>query len=158
MLFAHERGYVSPEYARSGKLTEKADVYSFGLVVLEIVSGRKVVDNNFEADEDNLLDWTWALYEKEQQLQIVDTRMQKTRDGSGANVSMQVNLGEVIRVVHVALLCTQLQPQARPSMSEVHSMLCGQLEILHLPSRTSQPSAQLKESYNADPSSQVEPR
>lgn len=62
MLFAHERGYLSPEYARSGKLTEKADVYSFGLVILEIVSGRKVVDNNFEADEDNLLDWVSLTY------------------------------------------------------------------------------------------------
>eukprot|EP00250_Pteridium_aquilinum_P021982 c25274_g1_i2 orf=3-227(-) len=75
MLFVCERGYLAPEYAISGQLTEKADIYSFGLVALEIVSGRRVVENKFKTDKENLLEWTWGLYEKQQQLQIVDKRM-----------------------------------------------------------------------------------
>ncbi|KAI5061748.1 hypothetical protein GOP47_0024253 [Adiantum capillus-veneris] len=104
------------------------------MVMLEIVSSKRVVDDEFDGDEDNLLDYAWALYEKEQLLQIVDKRLRKTPDSLGTDddVSLQVNVQEVIRVVRVALLCTQLHPQARPSMSEVYSMLCGQLEILNL--------------------------
>eukprot|EP00250_Pteridium_aquilinum_P021983 c25274_g2_i1 orf=228-2339(-) len=180
--------YLSPEYATSGKLTEKADVYSFGLVALEIVSGRKAVENKSIMNKENLLEWTWELYENQQQLQIMDTRMQKTRDNLSTHVSMQVNVGEVIRVVHVALLCTQLRPQERPSMFEVYNMLSGQSEILRLPTKpitismlspidnrmhddtsgilssstmpsyTSEPSVPLMHSYDADAISQVEPR
>ncbi|KAI5061343.1 hypothetical protein GOP47_0023848 [Adiantum capillus-veneris] len=89
-------GYLSPEYARSGKLTEKADIYSFGMVMLEIVSSKRVVDDEFDGDEDNLLDYAWALYEKEQLLQIVDKRLRKTPDSLGTDddVSLQVNVQE----------------------------------------------------------------
>lgn len=66
---------------------------------------------------------TWELYEKQQQLTIMDKRMKNAGKSSSANLSIQVNVQEVVRVVHVALLCTQWQPQVRPSMSDVHDML-----------------------------------
>ncbi len=51
------RGYLSPEYATCGQLTQKLDVYSFGVLLLEIVSGRKVMDYNRPPNEINLCNW-----------------------------------------------------------------------------------------------------
>lgn len=50
-------GYCSPEYAQTGQLTTKSDVYSFGVVLLEIISGRRVIDNTKPTDEENLVSW-----------------------------------------------------------------------------------------------------
>ncbi|CAI9783904.1 unnamed protein product [Fraxinus pennsylvanica] len=51
-------GYCAPEYAHTGKLTKKSDVYSFGVVFLEIISGRRAIDNMKPAEEQNLVAWT----------------------------------------------------------------------------------------------------
>jgi serine/threonine protein kinase len=50
-------GYCSPEYAATGKLTSKSDIYSFGVVFLEIITGRRVIDTAREPEERNLIDW-----------------------------------------------------------------------------------------------------
>lgn len=50
-------GYCAPEYARTGQLTTKSDVYSFGVVLLEIISGRRAIDNSKPLDEENLVAW-----------------------------------------------------------------------------------------------------
>lgn len=159
-------GYLAPEYAINGQLTERADVYSFGLVALEIVSGRKVIDYRLELDKQHLLEWTWALYERQQQVQIADAKLRNTG---------MVNGGEVSRVVHVALLCTQTRAQARPTMSQVHTMLCSQSDILELPTKPTIVSPNHEQSstsrsvrnssdrpqtaaFNGDPISEVEPR
>ncbi|GLJ22411.1 hypothetical protein SUGI_0421870 [Cryptomeria japonica] len=55
-------GYMAPEYAMRGSLSVKADVYSFGVLVLEIVSGRKNTDLNHPQEMQNLLEWAWRLY------------------------------------------------------------------------------------------------
>lgn len=51
--------YLAPEYASSGKLTDKSDVYSYGIVLLELITGRRPVD--ISSDEDSLVDWVRAL-------------------------------------------------------------------------------------------------
>ena len=51
------RGYMAPEYLAHGQLTEKADVYSFGVVFLEIITGRRVIDNSLPSEEQNLVVW-----------------------------------------------------------------------------------------------------
>jgi serine/threonine protein kinase len=53
----HCRGYMSPEYATQGQLSEKVDVYSFGVLVLEIVTGRKNIDSSLPPDEIYILAW-----------------------------------------------------------------------------------------------------
>ena len=58
-LFDFSRGYMAPEYAAQGKLTEKADTYSFGVVVLEILSGRKSIDLKQPPDMQYLLQWVF---------------------------------------------------------------------------------------------------
>ncbi|GLJ51904.1 hypothetical protein SUGI_1102620 [Cryptomeria japonica] len=61
-------GYTAPEYCNRGQLTEKADTYSFGVVVLEIISGRKSIDLKQPPDMEYLLQWVWSLYEDDKVL------------------------------------------------------------------------------------------
>ncbi|GLU14096.1 hypothetical protein SLE2022_306850 [Rubroshorea leprosula] len=56
-------GYLAPEYAMRDHLTEKADVFGFGVVALEILSGRPNSDNSHDNDKINLLKWAWTMYE-----------------------------------------------------------------------------------------------
>nr|XP_025881681.1 probable LRR receptor-like serine/threonine-protein kinase At1g56130 isoform X2 [Oryza sativa Japonica Group] len=110
-------GYLAPEYAMRGRLTEKADVFAFGVVALETVAGRSNIDNSLEESKVNLFGWAWSLYEKEQALEIVDPRIKEfSRD-------------EALRVIHVALMCTQGSPHQRPPMSKVVAMLTGDVEV-----------------------------
>ncbi|GFP94968.1 probable LRR receptor-like serine/threonine-protein kinase at1g29720 [Phtheirospermum japonicum] len=65
-------GYSAPEYAIRGKLTPKADIYSFGVLLLEIVSGKCNTNKRSPAEEQNLLERAWTLYEREMLIQLVD--------------------------------------------------------------------------------------
>ncbi|KAH9290253.1 hypothetical protein KI387_034370, partial [Taxus chinensis] len=69
-------GYTAPEYATLGQLSEKADVYSYGVVVLEIISGRKWMDTRLEEPMQLLLQWVWGLYESDQVLDMVDSKLE----------------------------------------------------------------------------------
>ncbi|XP_028078446.1 probable LRR receptor-like serine/threonine-protein kinase At1g56140 isoform X4 [Camellia sinensis] len=116
-------GYLAPEYAMRGHLTEKADVFGFGVVALEIVSGRLNSDSSLEDDKIYLLEWAWNLHENNHGVELVD-----------ANLS-EFNEEEVKRVIGVSLLCTQTSPTLRPSMSRVVAMLSGDIEVSDVTSR-----------------------
>lgn len=111
-------GYMAPEYAMRGYLTDKADVYSFGVVALEIVSGKS--NTNYRPKEEfvYLLDWAYVLQEQGSLLELVDPSL-------GSNYSEE----EVMRMLELALLCTNPSPTLRPSMSSVVSMLEGKIPI-----------------------------
>ncbi|KAL1556055.1 putative LRR receptor-like serine/threonine-protein kinase [Salvia divinorum] len=110
-------GYLAPEYAMRGHLTEKADVFGFGVVALEIISGRANSDPNQEEDRVYLLEWAWHCHENERDVELVDKELS------------EFNKEEARRVIEVALLCTQTSPVVRPSMSRAVAMLCGDAEI-----------------------------
>eukprot|EP01018_Ginkgo_biloba_P000739 Gb_01991 [translate_table: standard] len=110
-------GYMAPEYALQGHLTEKADVYSFGVVALEVVSGRIHTDMSMEEDRVYLLEWTWHLYEEKKLLDLVDVNLQSIYSEE-----------QVLRLIHVALLCTHESPTLRPTMSSIVGMLEGEIE------------------------------
>lgn len=120
-------GYTAPEYAVHGHLTQKADVYSYGVVVLEIVSGRKCVDASLPSPI--LLKWAWSLYEKNESMNLADPKMEL--QGTSENEEMQIR--QVLRVIHIAFLCVQGFSSQRPSMSNVLSMLSPDSEILLVP-------------------------
>lgn len=120
--FGGTMGYTAPEYVVHGQLTEKVDVYSYGMVVLEIVSGRKAVDRNLEEDIQILLQWVWNQYQNDQILDIVDPRLEG-----------QYPREQVSRVITVALLCSQGSSGLRPTMSQVLSMLTNNFEIVAQP-------------------------
>ncbi|GLJ51917.1 hypothetical protein SUGI_1103050 [Cryptomeria japonica] len=117
--FAGTLGYTAPEYAGQGKLTEKADTYSFGVVVLEILSGRKSIDLKQPPHMQYLLQWVWSLYEDNKVLEIVES--EKEMEG--------YNEEEVLRVINLALQCIQASVTHRPSMSEVVTRLLSTDEI-----------------------------
>ncbi|KAM3302728.1 hypothetical protein P3S67_017230 [Capsicum chacoense] len=117
------RGYLAPEYAMRGHLTEKADVFGFGVVALEIVSGRPNSDESLEEDKIYLLEWAWQLRENKHETELVD-----------ANLS-EFDVDEVKKVIMIALLCTQTSPGLRPSMSRVIAMLTGDAEVAAVTSR-----------------------
>ncbi|KAK9223456.1 hypothetical protein WN944_011899 [Citrus x changshan-huyou] len=110
-------GYLAPEYAMRGHLTEKADVFSFGVVALEIISGRANSDNSLDMEKIYLLEWAWNLHENNQSLGLVDLTLTEFNDK------------EALRVIGAALLCTQASPMMRPPMSRVVAMLTGDIEV-----------------------------
>ncbi|KAB1670776.1 hypothetical protein [Gossypium barbadense] len=111
-------GYMAPEYALHGHLTEKADVYSFGIVALEIVSGRCNTRIRPKQEPFILLEWALVLKENGNLLEFVDTR-----------IGSDCDKNEVMTMINVALLCTNPTASARPPMSSVVSMLEGKAEV-----------------------------
>ncbi|KAL1821385.1 hypothetical protein ACET3Z_016254 [Daucus carota] len=111
-------GYMAPEYAMRGYLTDKADVYSFGIVALEIVSGKSNTSYMPKDEFVSLLDWAYVLQEQGSLLEIVDPIL-------GTNYSKQ----EVISTLNIALLCSSQSASLRPAMSAVVSMLEGKRKV-----------------------------
>nr|XP_029117529.1 probable LRR receptor-like serine/threonine-protein kinase At1g56140 isoform X1 [Elaeis guineensis] len=110
-------GYLAPEYAMRGHLTEKADVFGFGVVALEVVSGRPNSDRSHEEERVYLLEWAWHLRENGREREMVDPSLSS------------FNQEEAIRIINVAFLCTQASPMLRPPMSRVVAMLAGDTEV-----------------------------
>ncbi|EFH68011.1 leucine-rich repeat family protein [Arabidopsis lyrata subsp. lyrata] len=111
-------GYMAPEYAMRGYLTDKADVYSFGVVCLEIVSGKS--NTNYRPKEEfiYLLDWAYVLQEQGSLLELMDPDL-------GTSFSKK----EAMRMLNIALLCTNPSPTLRPPMSSVVRMLEGKIKV-----------------------------
>jgi serine/threonine protein kinase len=103
-------GYLPPEsFQRKGGATAKSDVFSFGIVVLELTTGRRAVDLTYPDDQIFMLDWVRRMSD-EGKLKIAgDNRLQ---DGSYL-------LSEMSRMVHLGLLCSLHDPRSRPSMKWV---------------------------------------
>ncbi|XXG90298.1 hypothetical protein AAC387_Pa12g2103 [Persea americana] len=117
-LREESRGYMAPEFALRGYLTDKADVYSFGIVALEIVSGKS--NTNYKPKEEDcvyLLDWAYVLQERESLLELVDPEL-----GS------KFNKEEAIGMINIALLCTRTSSPLRPTMSSVNPQAKGTYE------------------------------
>ncbi|KAK9904389.1 hypothetical protein M0R45_000755 [Rubus argutus] len=115
-------GYMAPEYAMWGYLTDKADVYSFGILILEMVSGRCNI--TYRSKEEycfHLLDWAQILKEKGSLLDLIDPRL-----------GWEFNKEEVIISIKVALLCCNASAALRPAMSSVVSMLEGRTPVREL--------------------------
>ncbi|MQM01566.1 hypothetical protein Taro_034323 [Colocasia esculenta] len=105
-------GYMPPEYAMKGLFSTKSDVFSFGVLLLEILSGKKNTSIHDFGISRNLPGHAWELWREGRQLELVDPAM-------GNAVAEH----EFSRCVHVALLCVQENPGDRPTMLEIVSML-----------------------------------
>ncbi|KAI8004775.1 Receptor like protein kinase S.2 [Camellia lanceoleosa] len=125
-------GYLPPEsFQKRGVATAKSDVFSFGVVVLEVVSGRRAVDLTYPDDQIILLDWIRRLSDDGKLLQAGDARLP---DGS-------CWLSDMERLIHIGLLCTLHDPQSRPNMKWVVEALSGSIYggLPDLPSFKSHP-------------------
>lgn len=104
-------GYLAPEYALLGKLTKKADIYSFGVLMLEIISGRSCARSVWGLDMMALLEWTWQLRDENRLLDIVDPEL------------TVYPKNEALHFIKAALFCTQAAAHQRPNMKRVVEML-----------------------------------
>ncbi|KAJ0241208.1 Cysteine-rich receptor-like protein kinase 2 [Hirschfeldia incana] len=122
-------GYMAPEYLAHGQLTEKVDVYSFGVLVLEIVTGKQNTKSKMSDYSDSLITEAWKHFQSGELEEIYDPNL----DWQNQNDSLIIKK-EIVRVVQIGLLCTQEMASLRPSMSKVLHMLKNKEEVLPLPS------------------------
>ncbi|XP_061336550.1 probable LRR receptor-like serine/threonine-protein kinase At5g10290 [Gastrolobium bilobum] len=110
-------GHIAPEYLSTGKSSERTDVFGYGVMLLELVTGQRAIDFSRLEDEDDvlLLDHVKKLQREKKLDTIVDSNLDKN-----------YNIEEVEMITQVALLCTQASPEDRPAMSEVVRMLEGE--------------------------------
>ncbi|KAK7305730.1 hypothetical protein VNO77_43640 [Canavalia gladiata] len=101
-------GYAAPEYIATGHLTKKSDIYSFGVVLLEIMSGKRSLDKNRPTGEHNLVEWAKPLISKRKISQVMDTRIEG-----------QYSSREAMRVAHLAIQCLSVEQKVRPTIDEV---------------------------------------
>ncbi|XP_008809508.2 LRR receptor kinase BAK1-like [Phoenix dactylifera] len=126
-------GHIAPEYLSTGKSSEKTDVFGYGIMLLELITGQRAFDLARLANDDDvmLLDWVKGLLKEKRLEMLVDPDLQNEYVES-----------EVESLIQVALLCTQGSPMDRPKMSEVVRMLEGdglaerweewqQVEVVH---------------------------
>ncbi|XVF08098.1 hypothetical protein REPUB_Repub06bG0196600 [Reevesia pubescens] len=106
-------GYAAPEYLATGHLTAKSDIYSFGVVLLEMLSGRRAIDKNMPTGEHNLVEWAKPyLINKRRIFRVLDTRLQG-----------QYSMNQAQKAANLALQCLAVEPKFRPSMDEVVTAL-----------------------------------
>ncbi|XP_062189607.1 receptor-like serine/threonine-protein kinase SD1-8 isoform X2 [Phragmites australis] len=117
-------GYMSPEYAMDGVFSVKSDVFSFGVLVLEIVSGRKNRGMYSSGEQTSLLSHAWKLWREGNALALLDEAVA----GAGAH-----RVSEVLRCVQVGLLCVQERPEDRPHMAAVFLALGNPSAVLPQP-------------------------
>jgi len=116
-------GYIAPEYATYGQVSSKVDVFSFGVLVLEIVSGRRNIDPSFPIEQLCLTLWAQKMHARNETLGLVDKSLQDLTSNEEATIT---------RVVEVGLLCLHHVATRRPSMSDIVGMLIGNKELDHV--------------------------
>ncbi|XLR64894.1 hypothetical protein S83_015566 [Arachis hypogaea] len=108
-------GHIAPEYLSTGQSSEKTDVFGFGILLLELITGHKALDFGRAANQKGvMLDWVKKLHQDGRLNQMVDKDLKGNFD--------RVELEEMVQV---ALLCTQFNPSHRPKMSDILKMLEG---------------------------------
>ncbi|PHT81253.1 hypothetical protein T459_14268 [Capsicum annuum] len=115
-------GYMAPEYAMQGRFSEKSDVFSFGVLVLEIISGRKSTSSWSETPSLSLLGYAWKLWKEQDLSTFIDPFI--------LNPSTEM---EIRKYMQIGLLCVQEFAEDRPSISSVLVMLTGETTSLPAP-------------------------
>ncbi|PON85825.1 S-receptor-like serine/threonine-protein kinase [Trema orientale] len=111
-------GYMSPEYAMGGIFSEKSDVFSFGVLILEIVSSKKNTNFYYYDQHLGLISYAWQLWNESRGQDFVDDAL-----------AGSYSISEAIRCIHVGLLCVQDHPADRPIMSDVVFMLSNETNL-----------------------------
>ncbi|GKV04200.1 hypothetical protein SLEP1_g16394 [Rubroshorea leprosula] len=104
-------GYLAPEYFDTGRATTKGDVYSFGVVLLELLTGKKPMDEAFLEEGTKLVTWVKAVIEDKKEEHVADSNMRCCP------------IDEINNVFSIALMCLETEPANRPTMAEVVKML-----------------------------------
>lgn len=106
-------GYAAPEYVQTGKLTAKSDVWSFGVVLYELITGRRAVERNLPRSEQKLLEWVRPYISDSKKFHlIIDPRLGE-----------EYCIKSAYKLASLANRCLLKQPKSRPKMSEVVDVL-----------------------------------
>ncbi|XP_071694871.1 probable serine/threonine-protein kinase PBL7 [Rutidosis leptorrhynchoides] len=108
-------GYLAPEYFQHGKVSDKTDVYAFGVVLLELITGRKPIESRRGAGEENLVLWAKPLLQQGSIEKLLDPRIKFT----------QRNLEQISRMIQAADACINNEESKRPNIDDVISILNG---------------------------------
>ncbi|PAN27232.1 hypothetical protein PAHAL_5G068200 [Panicum hallii] len=106
-----QSGYLAPEYAQYGMVSVRTDVYAFGIVLFQLISGRKVLDE-YEGQSTHILQWAEPLVVNLAAHELIDERIKDTYDAYG-----------LYQLARAAYLCVRANPEQRPSMGEVVSLI-----------------------------------
>ncbi|XP_071699024.1 probable L-type lectin-domain containing receptor kinase S.7 [Rutidosis leptorrhynchoides] len=124
-LTAGTMGYLAPEYLQYGKATDKTDVFSYGVVVLELCCGRRPIEREVDGHKMiNLVDWVWDLHSKGSICDAVDKRLNNEFD-----------LEEVRKLLVVGLSCANPDSERRPSMRRVFQILNNEAAEIKVPKK-----------------------
>ncbi|KAK6125411.1 hypothetical protein DH2020_040838 [Rehmannia glutinosa] len=107
-------GYLAPEYFQHGKVSDRTDVYAFGVVLLELITGRKPIESKRGPGEENLVSWAKPLLQQGSFEKLLDPRLRFT----------QKNSNQIARMVRAATACMNNEPR-RPEMGEIVTILRG---------------------------------
>ncbi|RWR75349.1 PTI1-like tyrosine-protein kinase [Cinnamomum micranthum f. kanehirae] len=107
-------GYLAPEYAMWGKVSESCDVYSFGILLLELVTGRKPIEKLPGGIKRTITEWAEPFIVKERFKDLIDPKIRGN-----------FNENQLRQVINIAALCVQGEPEKRPNMKEVVNLLKG---------------------------------
>ncbi|KAK2419304.1 L-type lectin-domain containing receptor kinase IX.1 [Trifolium repens] len=121
-IIAGTMGYIAPEYYTTGKATKESDIYSFGIVSLELASGRKPIDLNAKEDQVTIFDWVRELYRLGRFLEVVDTKLEGVFDND-----------QMERLVVIGLWCANPNYSFRPSARQVIQVLKFEAPLPILP-------------------------
>ncbi|XP_037475248.1 receptor-like serine/threonine-protein kinase SD1-6 isoform X2 [Triticum dicoccoides] len=106
-------GFMAPEMYSCGRFSIKTDVYSYGVLLLETISGKSCVQAG--SDFNTLFAWAWHLWKARKLAEFIDSRVRDVADVS--------EIEKMKRCIHIALLCIELNPAHRPTMSDILGML-----------------------------------
>ncbi|CAA3033629.1 probable serine threonine- kinase PBL7 [Olea europaea subsp. europaea] len=108
-------GYLAPEYFLHGKVSDKTDVYAFGVVLLELISGQKPIEAKRGPGEENLVSWAKPLLQQGAVEKLLDPRLRFTTKNSN----------QIAQMVQAAAACLQSKESRRPEMGEIIAILKG---------------------------------
>ncbi|KAL1346925.1 hypothetical protein HN51_020456 [Arachis hypogaea] len=112
-------GYMAPEYAIDGLYSIKSDVFSFGILMMEIICGTKNRALCHANQTLNLIGYAWRVWKEEKALELIDSSIKES-----------CVISEALRCIHVSLLCVQQYPEDRPTMASVILMLASEMDLV----------------------------
>ncbi|KAJ8768927.1 hypothetical protein K2173_023922 [Erythroxylum novogranatense] len=111
-------GYVAPEFVEGGRASKESDVYSFGIVALEIASGKRAIFNDGVKTGKLLVEWVWEQYGRGKVIAAADPRL-----------NQNVVVEDMVRLLVVGLACAHPDYRERPSIGEAIDMLKTKAEL-----------------------------